>query len=722
MSVDDLTWYQILQAVVFDRFGIIGCAVFALAVAGGWVWWKWPEIAGRPGVVRLLRSLSRKRIPAADPDRFSVVVARFEHDADGHIQRNVIDALREFPAIEVIPIDRLIRGPSTDTEEQRCHNEARNYLHQSGATVAIWGTIIRHDGRTVPKLYWTGSQGKALRAERYSPLPDEQLRLPALFWSDLHQVLALVLISQSVLVIDNKEHIAGEALRKFIEKVRRLLASSDKTNTWPAGALTSTRFIFATGLVRLGIETSDSAPLLEAIAVYECILAEPPKLEFSNWLSLRNNLGLALTTLSDRHIGTAHIIKAIEYIEAALEETSSSESPSNVAMLNLNLGNAYLRLAERAGKGSPLEVAVRHFESALSAFTKEEAPFEWAMVQLNLGYARGLQARRTGSIQNIRDSASYLKEALAVFSATSSPENWAYAKTNLGMMHLHIGQLARDPYEIRLGIACFDEVVDHFEAPDHAQRLMAQNNVGYALTVLGEIEANVGRFSEAIAVLRQSLDACSKHSAPFIWTTMASNLGNALLRLGQSEPSNETLWSAISLYEQVLEDRPQDQAPTDWAITAIGLCVAYSTIGIRERSGAPLERSISLAEGAIRVFSRKEMPQMWATVAHNWGLALMVLGELRGAPHLIAAAIAKFDMAIQERQPDVVPYEWAQTSAFRGIAIGILGFMTGQRALLELSIASLSSAMEKFESLGLNDAVEEMRARVSAIQARMTVC
>ncbi|MFQ5912948.1 MAG: hypothetical protein ACE5JS_07180, partial [Nitrospinota bacterium] len=78
---------------------------------------------------------------------------------------------------------------------QAGHERARRFLKKSGANVLIWGTVIRHEGKSLPKLYWSPSQELPLAKESERYQPAEDLGLPEIFWNDLVEILRLLVIT-----------------------------------------------------------------------------------------------------------------------------------------------------------------------------------------------------------------------------------------------------------------------------------------------------------------------------------------------------------------------------------------------------------------------------------------------------------------------------------------------------------------------------------------------
>ena len=133
-------------------------------------------------------SAVRVPLPKAQQDRFTVAIARLENDKDQQIENLIIEALRGMRGVRIVLFDRLIslEGPVPEECEHRGHSTAHEYLDESGADVLIWGTVVAHDGRTAPRLFFTNH---LLGKRSTEPYVLYDFQLPQIFWDDLADVL-----------------------------------------------------------------------------------------------------------------------------------------------------------------------------------------------------------------------------------------------------------------------------------------------------------------------------------------------------------------------------------------------------------------------------------------------------------------------------------------------------------------------------------------------------
>lgn len=94
-----------------------------------------------------------------------------------------------------------------------------------------------------------------------------------------------------------------------------------------------------------------------------------------------------------------------------------------------------------------------------------------------------------------------------------------------------------------------------------------QNNLGNALTALGERESGTERLEEAVGTYRAALEELTRDRVPLRWSGRQDNLGYALTALGERESGTERLEEAVEAYRTALEERTRDRVAIDWAMT-----------------------------------------------------------------------------------------------------------------------------------------------------------
>ncbi len=173
-------------------------------------------------------------IPKADAHRFAVAVAHLTHDNHQELERLIVESVRDLAGVQILQFDRTIsaEGPIPEASARNAEETARALLHESSADVLIWGTVLSHDGRTAPRLYWTTAEASTRSRQPYIP---ENFRLPELFWDDLVEVLRLLVVTRSAELFARRGRLVAAELAPFVDKVRNLLESDHASHRWTPG-------------------------------------------------------------------------------------------------------------------------------------------------------------------------------------------------------------------------------------------------------------------------------------------------------------------------------------------------------------------------------------------------------------------------------------------------------------------------------------------------------
>jgi tetratricopeptide (TPR) repeat protein len=155
----------------------------------------------------------------------------------------------------------------------------------------------------------------------------------------------------------------------------------------------------------------------------------------------------------------------------------------------------------------------------LTKLTPETTPPDWAMVQNNLGnalVARGERDRRPVGESHLIEAITVFQAALNVRIRAEMPLSWAMTQNNLGNAFSVLGERKKESSgdrHLEAAIAAYNEALKEYTINRVSlarDRAMTQNNLGVALTLLGEREKSAGRLAEAVAVLRTSLEQRQK--------------------------------------------------------------------------------------------------------------------------------------------------------------------------------------------------------------------
>ena len=131
-------------------------------------------------------------------------------------------------------------------------------------------------------------------------------------------------------------------------------------------------------------------------------------------------------------------------------------------------------------------------------------------------------------------------------------------------------------------------------AAQKVPRSAEQVHLGYldqaadALYRQGDEFGDNAALEEAVAAYRAALEERTRERVPLDWATTQNNLGTALSTLGERESGTARLDEAVTAYRAALEERTRERVPLDWATTQNNLGTALSDArGAGERHGAP---------------------------------------------------------------------------------------------------------------------------------------
>jgi hypothetical protein len=296
-----------------SKFGISGIVVFCIAIICLLSLWYWDKIKTLPLIRNILALLSRKSLPKADPNFFTVIIADLVNDSpDRQNKTLIIEDLKEIKGISVKSIDRmiLIEGSDTEKMEKTGHDKARKYLHETWAQVIIWGTVLAHEGKTIPKLYWTVAED-IIQEKRYDRYQISEFRLPELFWNDLGNILCLLAVNYASQFYAKSGHYISDQIAPFIEKVRSVLDGGVRGDLIKENR-SQIQSILASALLTLGEQTGQRQPLIEAISFYEEALKERTRERVPlDWAATQNDLGNVLWRLGERESGAERLEEAV---------------------------------------------------------------------------------------------------------------------------------------------------------------------------------------------------------------------------------------------------------------------------------------------------------------------------------------------------------------------------------------------------------------------------
>ena len=86
---------------------------------------------------------------------------------------------------------------------------------------------------------------------------------------------------------------------------------------------------------------------------------------------------------------------------------------------------------------------------------------------------------------------------------------------------------------------------------------------------------------QAVDAYRAALEERTRERVPLDWAMTQNNLGNALSTLGQRETGTEHLLEAIKAYRDALKEGTRERVPLQWATTQNNLNKAQALLNER---------------------------------------------------------------------------------------------------------------------------------------------
>jgi hypothetical protein len=100
---------------------------------------------------------------------------------------------------------------------------------------------------------------------------------------------------------------------------------------------------------------------------------------------------------------------------------------------------------------------------------------------------------------------------------------------------------------------------------DADQRGVAGNDLGIALSDLGEREDKTARLEDGVAIYRAGLLERTRERVPLDWAMTQNNLGIALAALGERESGTARLEEAVEAFRAALLEHERDRVPLERA-------------------------------------------------------------------------------------------------------------------------------------------------------------
>src|ERR1700688_4700796 len=123
--------------------------------------------------------------------------------------------------------------------------------------------------------------------------------------------------------------------------------------------------------------------------------------------------------------------------------------------------------------------------------------------------------------------------------------------------------------------------------------------------------------SASIEKSRHILTLRSRERVPLDWAMTQNDLGTALSTLGERETGTARLDEAVVAFREALKERTRERVPLEWAATQNNLGTALSSLGARESGTARLDEAVVAFREALKEYTRERVPLQWAAIQNN---------------------------------------------------------------------------------------------------------
>lgn len=226
-------------------------------------------------------------------------------------------------------------------------------------------------------------------------------------------------------------------------------------------------------------------------------------------------------------------------------------------------------------------------------------------------------------------------------------------------------------------------------------RVLVQDNIATALSILGMREGNAARTEEALAVYHEILREMRREEHPQEWAMTHNKIGNMLWDLGVREEGIDGLEEAAESYRLALEVFTRERYPYDWALAQVNLANVLSFTGDRTREVALVKQAVEGYRLSLEELTRESHPLMWAMVQNNLGMALRFIAEQEQSAARAQEALAAFRASLEESPRERVPLEWAKLQWNIASALLVAAIYGGDMTLVDQAVDAYRASLEE---------------------------
>jgi len=279
-------------------------------------------------------------------------------------------------------------------------------------------------------------------------------------------------------------------------------------------------------------------------------------------------------------------------LRAALQTAAQMQQTARLPHNTLDQVDAVLAEVDRLNRAGQLEAGAQALDAALAE-------------------ARDRVAQQTSGLMRMLDSAvdqarllnrpDMAATALVERLTLDTPADPFNALRALQDIWYERGRDQGLAFDATVAIHLAEETFACAQTPD--QRGAALNDLGIALSTLGEREVGTVRLEQAVTAYENALLEWTRGRVPLDWATTQNNLGTALSTLGGREAGTARLEQAVTAFENALLERTLERVPMQWASTQFNVCKLQITFFDKTKDQAHLDRAEDHLRAARDVFA-----------------------------------------------------------------------------------------------------------------------
>ena len=603
----------------------------------------------------------RWRISSASSDKISILVARIGGDSSANTHHHSIrEAIKSAvpSAVEILGwFEELPIGDGPDgVAHMRAEGTARKWMKAKNCELLISGRV---KSANVISLTFTPLSSDSTvppdlnSGPRNYALPVDTMELPTAFIDDLGAAIAAYVIANI-----SKSHNIGFV--PALENVASQLEKITEVAAIKADARTKARLFDCEALARgilFGL-TGRESDLTRANKASEAALALIDREQYpAEWARIKSRAGIGLARLGEQ-LGNLRLLEqGADAMRSALPDLSNDLLSWSKAQLNL--AAVYSTIAQITGSLDDVKRALEIYDEIITDELRNRDKYLWAAAQHNYGGALVALAEKQPGDDALSRAMDAFGLALEVRD-DGVPRQRSDTLVNLSAALIALGtrQSSLDPnLEAIHYLREAEQLVPIHDAP--RKWLLIQNNLGLALALVGQEDANKRRV--AIRVLRNALGK-AKDASPNVSLRLSINLAKALMFAGNANEDFKLLSEAEEILKRCLKSPRMNSDIRVDVSNDLGLAL-YFTGRLSERIEF-LAEAREIFERLCGELSPKDQPFRWIRANCNLGLVLRSLGEIEESTEHLNSSLIVFSRPLELISKDSAPAAWASCQFF----------------------------------------------------------